>query len=203
MHYIKKLSNYALVGGLGALLVVGVSGCEQKSEQSSTAFSEAQQKQGAFVVIEEVSPGNYKIVEEYPSSRTRVVLRDINGTERILTQEELDRLVKQEAAKIEQNKSALVNPELSSGGLSLGEAILASAVGAIIGSWIGNKLFNNPTYQQRRQQSFKTPSAYQKSVNSFKKSPLSPTSKTKPSLKSGFFSKPSTATKTSSFKFGG
>ncbi|MRI58787.1 MAG: hypothetical protein C6H99_04695 [Epsilonproteobacteria bacterium] len=200
MHYIKKLSNYALMGGLGALLIVGVSGCEQKDRyQSEGAFSQARQKQGAFVVIEEVSPRNYKIVEEYPSERTRVVLRDINGTERILSQEELDRLMRQEATKIEQGQSALVNPELHAGGLSLGEAILASAAGAIIGSWIGSRLFNNPTYQKTRQRSFKSPSAYQRSVNSFTKRTM-----TKPSTKSGFFKPTSkTSTKRSFFGFGG
>ena len=202
MRYIKKLSNYAVMGGLGALLITGVSGCGQRDDhsQSGGAFSQAQQKQGAFVVIEEVSPGNYRIVEEYPSERTRVVLRDINGTERILSQEELDRLVRQEAAKIDQGQSALVNPELHAGGLSLGEAILASAAGAILGSWIGSKLFNNPAYQKTRQRSFKNPSAYQRSVNSFKKRPGA----TKPTAKSGFFgNKAKTSTKKSFFGFGG
>jgi len=220
MKFIKKASSYAMVGGLGALLVMGLSGCEQKSNeeqaQQNNAFTQASQKQGAFVVIEEVKPGEYKIVEEYPSSKTRVILRDVNGTERVLTQEELDKLVKQEAQKIEQNQSALVNPQLQSptGGLSLGEAILASAAGAIIGSWIGSKLFNNPTYEQRRRASFKTPSAYERSVNSFRNRTLSSplkrsTTTTQP--KSGFFSpskttKTTTTTKTTptkSFSFGG
>ncbi len=202
MHFIKKASNYAMVGGLGALLILGISGCEHKSEeQSGGAFSEAAKKQGAFVVIEEVSPGNYKIVEEYPSAQTRVILRDLNGTERILSKEELDRLVAQEAPKIEAGQSPLVNPQMSSGGLSLGEAILASAAGAIIGSWIGSKLFQNPAYQQQRRQSFKNPSAYQRSVNSFKKR-SSFTPKTAPK-KSGFFAGKSTPAKKSFFGFGG
>ncbi len=191
-----------MVGGLGALLIMGISGCEQKSEQSQSGgtFSEAAKKHGAFVVIQEVSPGNYKIVEEYPSAQTRVILRDINGTERILSKEELDRLVAQEAPKIESGQSPLVNPEMHSGGLSLGEAILASAAGAIIGSWIGSKLFQNPNYQRQRARSFKNPSAYQRSVKSFqKKSNFSP----KTTKRSGFFSGRSGSTKRSFFSFGG
>ena len=205
MHYIKKISSYAMVGGLGALLVMGITGCEKKEqEQNQHAFSEAAQKQGAFVVIEETAPGKYKIVEEYPSSQTRVILRELNGTERILSKEELDRLVKAEAAKIEANQSPLTNPSLqSSGGMGLAETILASAAGAIIGSWIGSKLFGNPTYQQQRQQSYKNPTVYERSKNAFsnKKSSFKPSSTTK---KSGFFApKKSLSTKRSFFSFGG
>lgn len=194
-----------MVGGLGALLVMGITGCEKKEqEQNQHAFSEAAQKQGAFVVIEETAPGKYKIVEEYPSSQTRVILRELNGTERILSKEELDRLVKAEAAKIEANQSPLTNPSLqSSGGMGLAETILASAAGAIIGSWIGSKLFGNPTYQQQRQQSYKNPTVYERSKNAFsnKKSSFKPSSTTK---KSGFFSpKRSLNTKRSFFSFGG
>ncbi len=199
-RFLQKVSNYAMVGGLGALLVVGLSGCEQK-EQNQNAFSEAQKKQGAFVVIEETAPGVYRIAEEYPSSTTRVILRDVNGTERILSKEELDRLVQQEAAKIEQGQSPLVNPQLHNS-MSLGEVILASAAGAIIGSWLGNKLFGNPTYQQRRQQTYKNPTVYQRSQNAFKKG-ASFTKKSSVTKKSGFFGGGSKTGKKSFFSFGG
>ncbi|MGN8370887.1 UPF0323 family lipoprotein, partial [Helicobacter pylori] len=42
--------------------------------------------------------------------------------------------------------------------------------GAILGSYIGNKLFNNPNYQQNAQRTYKSPQAYQRSQNSFSKS---------------------------------
>lgn len=49
--------------------------------------------------------------------------------------------------KIDSGTSQLTNP--TGGGLSLGETILASAAGAILGSWIGSKLltakFPKPT----------------------------------------------------------
>ncbi|BCD61544.1 hypothetical protein NitYY0826_C0399 [Nitratiruptor sp. YY08-26] len=200
MKLLKQVSSYAMVGGLGALLVLGLTGCEEKQQHKETnAFSEAAKKQGAFVVIEETAPGQYKIAEEYPSSTTRVILRELNGKERILSKEELDKLIAAEAKKIEANQSPLVNPEIHSG-MSLGEVILASAAGAIIGSWLGNKLFNNPTYQQRRHQTFKNPSAYQRSVKSFQKAQ---TPKKSSNVKSGFFKKSAPSTKRSFFGFGG
>ncbi len=196
---LRKISNYAMVGGLGAILVVGLIGCGDKKENQTNAFKEASQKQGAFVVIQETAPKQYKIVEEYPANETRVILKTMDGQEKILSKEELDKLIKQADQKIEENKSPLTNPEMSSGGMSLGETILASAAGAVLGSWIGSKLFNNPTYQQQRQRSY-TPSAYQRSKESFKrKSSTSSFSKSSP--KKGFFSS-SSSRKSSSF-FGG
>ena len=164
----RKISNYAIVGGLGALLMFNLTGCTDKKDNNQNVFEEANQKKGAFVVIQEVAPEEYKIVDEYPSSETRVILKSLDGSERILSQEELDKLIKEADKKIESNQSPLTNPELSSGGMSLGETILASAAGAILGSWIGSKLFNNPTYQQQRQKTY-TPSAYKRSQDYRKK----------------------------------
>ena len=189
MRHIKKIKDYSIVCGMGAILVVGLVSCSQSpSEQRQSdqnAFSEASKKQGAFVVIEEVAPNKYKIVEEYPAKETRVILKTLDGKEKILSKEELDKLVQQEAKKIDEGRSALTNPELANanGGLSLGETILASAAGAVIGSWIGSKLFNNPAYQQQRRATFKNPSAYTRSVNSFNRARTS----TATSRRSGFF----------------
>ena len=198
---LRKISNYAMVGGLGAILVVGLVGCgDKKEENQNNAFKEASQKQGAFVVIEEVAPKQYKIVEEYPANETRVILKTLDGKEKILSKEELDELIKEADKKIESNQSPLTNPQMSSGGMSLGETILASAAGAILGSWIGSKLFNNPTYQQQRQRSY-TPSALQRSKDSFKKKTSTSSSFNKKEPKKGFFS--SSSTKKSSSFFGG
>ncbi len=206
MKYIKKISNYAIVGGLGAFLVAGFYGCSDHKGDSSergdaNAFTEASKKQGAFVVIEEVAPKQYKIVDEYPSDKTRVILRDLNGTERILSKEELDKLIAEEAKKIEEGTSNLTSP--NGGGLSLGETILASAAGAILGSWIGSKLFNNPNYEQRRRTTYKTPATYSRSVESFKKAKTSTSSVKKSSTRSGFFGSKSSSTKRSGSFFGG
>lgn len=200
MKKFRKIANYAAVGGLGAMLITGLNGCGNNNNNEEMLTQEAQQ--GAFVIIEETTPGKYKIQEEFPSKETRIVLKDINGTERVLTKEEMDVLMAEENAKIDAGTSPLTNQnaQLSSGGLSLGEAILASAAGAIIGSWIGSKLFNNTAYNNHRQTAYKNPSTYSRSVDSFNKAKAtSSTSST--SKKSGFFSGGS-KTGTSSGSFG-
>lgn len=210
MKHIKKISDYAMVGGLGALLITGLTGCEDKglSGQNggqNNAFTSASQKQGAFVVIEELPNGGYTIIDEYPSTDTRIVLKELNGNERILSQTEIDALVKEEAAKIDNGTSALTNPEqaqLSDGNMGLGGVLLSSIAGAMIGSWIGNKLFNNQNYQNQRRTNYKSPQTYSRSVNNFNKA-ASSSKTTSSSKKSGFFgSKSSTSGSRSSF-FGG
>ena len=205
MKYIKKISDYSIVGGMGAILVAGLSGCESPSDfpENSNAFSEASQKQGAFVVIQETAPKQYKIVDEFPSESTRIILKSLDGSERILTQSEIDALVKNEALKIDNGTSNLTNPSMSGGGMSLGEVLLASAAGAIIGSWIGGKLFNNQNYQQKRRTSYKSPQAYSKSKDSFNKAKATNT-KSSSTKRSGFFgNSKSSSTRRSSFGFGG
>lgn len=198
-NYIKKISDFTIAGGLAAVVLATFSGCEQKSG-SDTAFSEASQKQGAFVVVQEIAPDNYKIVDEYPSDTTRVILKDMNGNERILPQEELDKMIAEEAKKIDAGTSNLTNGGL--GNMSLGETILASAAGAMLGSYIGNKLFNNQNYQSKRQTSYKSPTTYSKSVDSFNKKTATSTKSTS-TKSSGFFGSKSTSTSKSSFGFGG
>ncbi|HEC1786802.1 TPA: hypothetical protein R1733_001672, partial [Campylobacter lari] len=100
--------------------------------------------------------------------------------------------------------SNLTNPnnaQMSSGGLSLGETLLASAAGAILGSWIGSKLFNNQNFANQQRGAFSNQSAYQRSVNSFNKASTSATSSSS-AKKSGFFGGGSKATSSSSSSFG-
>ena len=193
---IKKVASYAAVGGFGAVVIAGLAGCGSNDNGGeSSALNEAAQKTGAFVIIEE----------------TRVVLKDINGTERVLSKEEMDKLIAEENAKIDAGTSNLTNPnaqnaQLSSGGMSMGEALLASAAGAIIGSWIGNKLFNNPGYQAQRQSAYKNPSAYSRSVDSFNKAKATSSAGKPSGGKSGFFggsSSKSSSSSSSSSSFGG
>jgi hypothetical protein len=206
-NHIKKISDYAMVGGLGALLVTGLVGCEDKSNNQqnqgqSNAFTNASQKQGAFVIIEESKEGQYKIADEFPASKTTIVLRKPNGTENILTKEEIDALVKAEEVKIDNGTSPLTNPEMSSGGMGLGGVLMSSIAGAMIGSFLGNKLFNNQNYQNQRKAQYKSPQTYSKSKSSFSKAKSS--SKTSSSSKkSGFFGKKSSSGSKSRSFFGG
>jgi len=207
---IKKISNYVVVGGLGAILVSGLVGCEDKSNnqenfQQSDAFASASQKQAAFVIIEESKDGKYAIVDEFPSSKTTIVLRKPDGTERILTKSEIDALVKSEEVKIDNGTSGLTNPNSAeaSSGMGLGGVLMSSIAGAMLGSYIGNKLFGNQNYQNQRKAQYKSPSTYSKSKSSFSKA-ASSTNKSSASKKSGFFgNKSSTSTKKRSSFFGG
>ena len=211
-NHIKKISDYAIVGGLGSLLVVGLIGCgdssnnkEQQNQGQNDAFSNASQKQNAFVVVEESADGKYTIIDEFPASKTTVVLRKPDGTERILSQEEIDKLVKEEEKKIDAGTSPLTNPnaEVSSGGMGLGGVLLSSIAGAMIGSWLGNKLFNNQNFQNQRQTQYKSPQTYSKSQSSFSKTPATTGSNSSSSKKSGFFGGNSnSSSKSSSSSFG-
>ena len=212
-NHIKKISDYAMVGGLGSLLVVGLIGCgdssnnnqDQQNQQQSNGMADASQKQGAFVVVEESADGKYKIIDEFPASKTTVVLRKTDGTERILSPEEIDKLVKEEEKKIDAGTSSLTNPnaEVSSGGMGLGGVLLSSIAGAMIGSWLGNKLFNNQNFQNQRQTQYKSPQTYSKSQSSFSKTPATSGANSSSSKKSGFFGGNSNSSaKSSSSSFG-
>ncbi|WP_086249361.1 UPF0323 family lipoprotein [Campylobacter vicugnae] len=193
MKHIKRLKDIGVASGVGAIMAFGLAGCGE-SGSTGSSLEQTVQKKGATVFIEKNSDGSYKIADEFPSNETRIFLREAgaDGTmsERLLSQAEIDKLLQEENAKIEAGESGLTNSTLSSGsgGLGLGEAILASAAGAIIGSWIGSKLFNNPAYQNSRQNAYKNPSAYNRSVNSFNKAgTASAASKAGNSGRSGFF----------------
>ena len=169
MKHIKKFKELASKGALVAIMATGLTGCNTgQSEQANTAVV----KQNATVFIEKTDRG-YKIADEFPSNETRVFLRekDAEGrmNERLLSQAEIDELLKEENAKIDAGTSNLTNgnAQMSSGGMSLGEAILASAAGAIIGSWIGSKLFGSPGFNAARQGAYSNPSAYSRSQSSF------------------------------------
>jgi len=189
MKYITKLSTVAATG-LGAVLVTGVTGCTQQQQQ------EQQQAKGAFVIIEETAPGKYKIKDEFPAEETRIVLKQLDGVERVLTKPELDALMQEESAKIDNGTSNLTSDNAQmSGGMGLGEVLLASIAGAMIGSFIGNKLFGNQNYQNNRKAGYKSPSTYSKSQKSFNKSSKSSGS----SKKSGFFGNNKSSSKSGSF----
>ncbi|SFV61500.1 FIG01388762: membrane lipoprotein [hydrothermal vent metagenome] len=189
MKYIKSLSTVAATG-LATILATGVTGCTQQQQ-------EQQQAKGAFVIIEETAPGKYKIKDEFPADETRIVLKQLDGVERVLTQAEMDELVKKEAAKIDNGTSNLTKENAQmSGGMGLGEVLLSSIAGAMIGSWIGNKLFGNQNFQNNRKASYKSPSTYTRSKNSFNK-PRKSTSK-----RSGFFSGNKKSSRSGGF-FGG
>jgi len=175
-----------IAGGMGVLVIASMQGCDQKDENKNV-LADAAKAQGALVIVDESATGEYKIAEEYPSSTTRVIVRKPDGSERILSQTEIDALVKEEAAKIDNNTSALTNPSMGTGQMGLGGILLSSIAGAMIGSWIGNKLFNNQNFQNQRAATYKSPQAYSRSTSSFNK-PMSTSGSSSATKSSGFFS---------------
>jgi len=185
---INKIKKTTAFSGVAVALLTLMSGCEQK-DNNTFNMPQDSKSQGYFIVIQEVSPNRYKVVEQYPTSgTTRAILKTLDGKEKLLSKEELEELTKQEAQKIEEGTSRLTSQEgISNGGMSIGEAILASAAGAIIGSYIGNKLFNNPNFQnnvKRTMPSVKTPTK----SSSFKSSKSSGFMKKSPSKSARRFS---------------
>lgn len=190
--YLKKISDPTITGafsksGLGLVAILLITGCNSGGNtQENTRGVEEATKNGATVTIEQQPDGSYKILDEVPSAQTRVILREKDGSERILSQDEINKIIAEENQKIENGTSQLTNP--TGGGLSLGETILASAAGAILGSWIGSKLFNNQNFQNQQRTTYKTPQAYERSQNSFNKA-----SSTGSSARSGFYAPNSTS----------
>lgn len=194
--YLRKISDPKIIGflGIGGLSLVGtllVGGCSSEDSSKDSASIQDAAQRGATVTIEEQADGSYKILEEYPSPTTRVILRNADGSERILSQEEVDKIIAEEAKRVDEGTSQLTNP--TGGGLSLGETILASAAGAILGSWIGSKLFNNQNYQAQQRTTYKSPQAYERSQNSFNKQGAANTGRSTTG-RSGFYSPGNTGT---------
>ncbi|MBX7490042.1 UPF0323 family lipoprotein [Helicobacter turcicus] len=200
--YLKKISDPKITGafsksGLGLVAILLITGCNsnEQNQTQQSGITEATKK-GATVTIEQQPDGSYKILDEVPSAQTRVILREKDGNERILSQEEINKIIAEESKKIDEGTSQLTNP--TGGGLSLGETILASAAGAILGSWIGSKLFNNQNFQNQQRSTYKTPQAYERSQNSFNRS-----SATSNTGRSGFYSPNNTGTQNRSSSTGG
>ncbi len=207
--HIKRVSSYSMIGGLSALVLAGIQGCGDSGVDHQQQATQQQQvvKEGATVTIEKQANGSYKIIDEAPSIKTHVILVE-DGKERILTQEEIDKLVKEEEARVDAGTSKLTqNPEevAKEGGMGLAGTLMASMAAGMVGSFLMNKLMNNQNYQQNRRTTYKSPSTYSRSQNSFKKARTGGMNSAKKSTaprKSGFFSNKSKSSSSRS-SFGG
>jgi hypothetical protein len=170
-RHIKKISNATIVGGMSVMMIASLTGCGDAPQEEKTAptLAESVKKDGATITILDAN-NTYKIIDEVPSAKTRVILQDENGTERILSDAELDKLIKEEEAKIEAGTSNLMkSPEevTDSGGLGLAGTLLAGAAAGMLGAALMNKLQNNQNYQQNQRRSYRSPQAYSRSQSSF------------------------------------
>lgn len=158
-HYIKKVVSYSMVGSLGFTIVASLQGCDNNSNeppinnQNQNTLQSATE-QGRFMVIQQTgsNPDTYELIEEYPAdSGSRAILKDLDGNERVLTESELRQIAEAEAQRVEAGDSQLTRPVAENQGLSLGETILASAAGALIGGMLANRLMNNQNFRQHQQ----------------------------------------------------
>ena len=148
------------------LVIVGLQGCggSQDAEQQTnnnapnsieTLQGDLQEK-NYFLVIEQtsVSPDKYVLAEKHETGGdTRAVLKKLDGSEVILSNDELKALAEAEAKKVEAGTSALTQEATAeaSSGMGLGEMVLASAAGALIGGMLANKLSGNSNFQKNQQ----------------------------------------------------
>ncbi len=159
-HYIKQVASYSMVGTLGFTIAASLQGCGDESatpppvNQNEQASISQGVEQGVFMVIKQTgeNPDTYELLEQYPSNDgSRAILKKMDGSEQFLTEAELRQLAEAEAQRVEEGSSQLAEPVAQNQGLSLGETILASAAGALIGGMIANKLMNNQNFRQHQQ----------------------------------------------------
>ncbi|WP_298609226.1 hypothetical protein [uncultured Thiothrix sp.] len=211
-HYIKKILSYSMVGSLGLTFVAGLQGCDSgtptnNANTTNNAIADAA-GQGLFMVIQQTgaNPDTYELKEKYPSSEgTRAILKGLDGSEKILNEEELKKIAEAEAKRFEEGSSQLSQPTAQNQGLSLGETILASAAGALIGGMIANKLMSNSNYQQHQQQQNQRAQSTMSSTRN--PAQTNNTSQNKSQPRSGFFGgnqgNPSNSSKSGGSSFGG
>jgi hypothetical protein len=160
VKHIKKVRSYSIAGSIGLTVIASLAGCGDQGQspqdgQGTDNLQSQQEGQSFFIVIEQTgtAPAAYKVVEKHPTTGpTRAILREMDGTERFMSEEELRQLAEEEAAKVEAGTSRLTQDGvMSSGGLSLGETILAAAAGSLIGGVLANKLASNQSFQRNQQ----------------------------------------------------
>ena len=162
MRHIKKALSYSIAGSLGLSVIASLQGCSDQGpgQPRSNSFGSAQGDAidgNYFLVIEQTgsAPDTYRLIEKHATSGpTRAILRTTDGSERFLSEMELKEIAAAEAARIEAGTSRLTQePSMHSGGLSLGETLLAAAAGSLVGGMLANRLASNSNYQ-RTQQSY-------------------------------------------------
>ncbi len=191
MKHIKKILSYSIAGSLGLSVVASLQGCGQQSPQEGMRDSGYSQNQHYFMVIEQTgaNPDTYKVAEKHPTDGpTRAILRQMDGSERFMSENELRKLAEQEAQKVEAGQSRLTQDSAGmSGGMSLGETIMAAAVGSLVGGMIANRLMGNRNFQRNSQRfgGGRPTSSLARAGNTAKRAPSS--LNRKPQSRRGFF----------------
>ncbi len=188
----KNKNVKAVALGFGLVLLASLQGCggsqdaNQQSDAENLETLQADlQEQNYFLVIEQTAsnPDKYVLAERHETTgSTRAVLKKLDGTEVVMSNEELKALAEAEAKKVEDGSSALIQETSAeaSSGLGLGEMILASAAGSLIGGMLANKLSRNSNFKQRQQAATRPAAAISKTVKPRPKPSVQQPAKPKP-----------------------
>jgi hypothetical protein len=166
LKLVGKNSKYVLGSltlGLVTVLNSGCSGCsEENSQEPKDQQAEAKNK---ILTIVEKAPGKYVITDEaITSGPNKAIITDLNGTTRVLNEEEMKKFAEEEFKKVENNTSNLTSSNHpKEEGLSMGEVLLAGAAGALLGGVVGNMLSNNSNYQANQRNY--APASYNNKMN--------------------------------------
>ena len=77
-----------------------------------------QRQSGVMTMVEEIAPGDFRIVKEYPSKTTGVVVKHLDGTQEVIPEEKVPAVMEQ--AKTEK-------------GMGLGSVLTAGLMGYMMG----------------------------------------------------------------------
>lgn len=124
----KNSTGKIIIGGIFFLANSLIIGCDsaddQLSQNTTRSFGDdagsqtANQQNGVMTMLEEVTPGEYRIDKEYPSKTTGVVVNRLDGTKEIIPEEKLP---------------AIMDQQSKEKGMGLGSVLAAGMVGYMMG----------------------------------------------------------------------
>jgi hypothetical protein len=171
---------------LSVATALALGGCAGPGDEQSSETPQAQETQNKILTIEEKSEGQYVIVDEaLTDGPNKAIIHDLNGTTRVLNEEEMKELAAAEMTKVENGTSNLTAPPKEEDeGFGMGEMLLAGAAGALLGGLAASALSNNQNYQANQDRYNQSPAYQERRMNSMggmggggKTAPSSSTSK--------------------------
>jgi hypothetical protein len=167
MKHLISLNSKNVIGTLTVAVATAISGCASPESEDGNTQAENPQTGNKILTIEEKAEGKYVIVDEAPTSGpNKAIITDLNGTTRVLNEQEMQEFAQAEMNKVENGTSNLTAPpqqQAEDDGLGMGELLLAGAAGALLGGLAANALSNNSNYQANQQRYNQSP-AYQSRV---------------------------------------
>ena len=99
----KNTTGKVIIGGIFFLansLILGCDSADDAATQNRTrSFGDdaggqtAYQQSGVMTIVEEVTPGDYRIEKEFPSKQTGVVVKHLDGRKEIIPVEKIPAVI--------------------------------------------------------------------------------------------------------------